>query len=52
MNNKDQNIEDIVQTLRQLKISQIRKQLERDAERNPDRFFAVALFINLAKEQM
>ena len=46
-----EDIDDLVRVLDQLKISQIRRQLEHDAEHNADRFVAVAHFINLAKEQ-
>ena len=49
---KHYNIDELVQVLRQLKISQFRRQLERDIKHNTDRFVAVAHFINLAKEQM
>lgn len=51
-NIKDYDIDEIVQAFRQIKVSQLRRQLERDMKHNPDRYIAVAHFINLAKEQM
>jgi hypothetical protein len=47
----EESINELVQNIRTLKISQIRRQLKYDIEHNIDRYFSVTNFIKLAKEQ-
>jgi hypothetical protein len=51
MNSNNTNIDEIIQLMRALKISQIRRQLEFDAKTKPDRVQVVLSFFKAAEEQ-
>jgi hypothetical protein len=44
-------IDDLIQILRTLKVSQLRRQLESDQRDNLDRYLYISNFLRLAKEQ-
>jgi hypothetical protein len=47
----EESINALIQKLRTLKVSQIRRQLKYDIEHNIERYFSVTEFIQLAKEK-